>query len=455
MTQDAILVGLARAVRDAVEARACSFGSVLVVGAGDPGTHAARRVSTWEQLDFRTVEASSILLAAPPANGAEARVVLERAAHARLKVSLIENSRARRLTLEDLVGQRLRDADAARIQPMIRGKRVLITGGGGSIGAALARRVMDFSPARLAILDSSEFNLFRISQDLAEATPILADIRDQHAVRRWFARERPEIVFHAAALKQVPLVEAFASEGVMTNIVGLRHVAEASAAAGADMVFVSTDKAVEPSGVMGATKRFGEMYCQALDRLGPRRIVPVRLGNVLGSTGSVAPTFVAQLAAGGPLTVTHPDVTRFFLTIPQAAESLLQAAAVALAGEERGAAYTLDMGEALPVVELAREVIRLEGLRPDDDVPITFTGLRPGEKLHEALIGADETRADPAPGVMAAFSTPRGLPELHEQMERLVLHAREGAKSAIRDALFAAIEDASQRGSDRERALVG
>jgi O-antigen biosynthesis protein WbqV len=271
---------------------------------------------------------------------------------------------------------------------------------------------------------------------------VLADVRDAASMRRWFAKERPELVFHTAALKQVPIVEAFASEGVLTNICGLRNVAEAARAVGAELVFVSTDKAVEPSGLMGASKRLGEIYCQALDRQGPERAVPVRLGNVLGSAGSVAPIFEAQLAAGGPLTVTDPEVSRFFLSIPQAADALLQAAAVGLTAEPRGSALVIDMGEALSVVELAREVIRLEGLRPDIDVPITFTGLRPGEKLHEILVASDEwPEDDPAPGVLAVASPARELGAVLETMDRLAQLAHEGANEKIAAALFAAVSE--------------
>jgi O-antigen biosynthesis protein WbqV len=276
---------------------------------------------------------------------------------------------------------------------------------------------------------------------MADAVLALADIRDAAVMRRWMDRERPEIVFHTAALKQVPLVEAFPSEGVLTNVCGLRNVIEAAHGVGADVIFVSTDKAVEPSGVMGATKRLGELYCQALDRRGPRRALPVRLGNVLGSAGSVAPLFERQIAAGGPLTVTDSEVTRFFMSIPQAADALLQAGAAGLgANHIRGVALAIDMGEALPIVELARDMIRLEGLRPDVDVPIAITGLRPGEKLHELLVAADEWREpNPAPGVIAAASAPRGLAALHEIMDRLALLAREGADEAIAAELFAAI----------------
>jgi len=446
MTGEAVLAGTARAICDALvtcdswAAPGVEFSGAAILGDGDVDLPTLRRAPRWDAFDFEGIGARSLILAAPPAHGAEARSILERAAAARMRVSLLESGKLRRLRLDDLIGRPLEQIDEARIRAMIAGKRVLITGGGGSIGGQLARRVAGLGPARLTILDSSEYNLFRSGLELPEAVQVLADIRDGAAVRRWFARERPQIVFHAAALKQVPLVEAFPSEGVLTNIGGLRHVADAAREIGADLIFVSTDKAVDPSGVMGACKRLGELYCQALDRREPRRTVPVRLGNVLGSTGSVTPTFEKQLAAGGPLTVTDPEVTRFFLSIPQAADALLQAAAVGLGAPARGAALVIDMGEALPVVELAREVIRLEGLRPDIDAPIVFTGLRPGEKLHEQLVASDEWReADPAVGVIAVASPPRGLSELNEIMDRLCLLAREGADAGVSEELFAAL----------------
>jgi O-antigen biosynthesis protein WbqV len=238
---------------------------------------------------------------------------------------------------------------------------------------------------------------------------------------------------------------------VLTNVCGLVHVAEAAQACGADLIFVSTDKAVDPSGLMGASKRLGEIYCQALDREGGLRAIPVRLGNVLGSSGSVTPIFEAQLGEGGPLTITDPEVTRFFLTIPQAADALMQAAAVGLTAEPRGSALVIEMGEALPVVELARELIRLEGLKPDIDVPIVFTGLRPGEKLHEALIAAGEWREpDPALGVIAVASPPQSFDVVSVSIARLTALAREGANEKIAAALFAAIS--AEAGETRARA---
>jgi O-antigen biosynthesis protein WbqV len=416
------------------------IGAVLI-GPGEAAVPVLARAPLWQSLDFSDLNVQALVLAAHPEDGATGRAILERAAEARIKVYLLEDGAPRRMRLDDLLGRPLGAVDCARMQALIEGKRVLITGGGGSIGSELARRIASLSPARLTLLDSSEFNLYRIGLDLKDAELALADIRDAAAMRRWFNAEKPDIVFHTAALKQVPLVERFPCEGVLTNVSGLRNVAEAAHGVGAELIFVSTDKAVDPSGVMGASKRLGEMYCQALDRRGDRRAIPVRLGNVLGSTGSVSPIFEAQLAAGGPLTVTDPDVTRYFLTIPQAANALLQAAVAGLGQpEKRGGAFVIEMGEALPVVELAREVIRLQGLRPDEDTPIVFTGLRPGEKLHEALVASDEwVETGAAPGVIAAFSAPRGLAEMHETMERLTLLARQGADVDVREVLFAAV----------------
>jgi FlaA1/EpsC-like NDP-sugar epimerase len=459
MIGDAVLLGSAQGVSKAWDERtdwaprALAVRGAVLVGPGETQLSLIARAPIWDAVDLSAAKARSLILIEPPADGAAKRAVLARAAEARMKTFLLEGRRLRPLRLDDLIGRPLGDVDFARIREIIGGKRVLITGGGGSIGGELARRIATLNPARLTLLDSSEHNLYRIGLELRDATPALADIRDATSMRRWFAKERPEIVFHAAALKQVPIVEAFASEGVLTNICGLQNVAEAARAVGADLIFVSTDKAVDPSGLMGASKRMGEIYCQALDREGAERAIPVRLGNVLGSAGSVTPIFEAQLASGGPLTVTDAEVTRFFLSIPQAADALLQAAAVGLNAEPLGSALVIEMGEALPVVELAREVIRLEGLRPDIDVPIVFTGLRPGEKLHEALVAVEEWQeADPAPGVIAVASPPRALGAVLESVASLTALAREGDNDKIGASLFAAI-GASE--GEADRALAG
>jgi FlaA1/EpsC-like NDP-sugar epimerase len=449
MLRDAVLLGSAAAVSEAWNGRATwapanlDVRGAVLVGPGESPVHLLERAPIWDAIDLFQIRAAALILVDPPADGAAKRAVLVRAAEAGMRTYLLRGGKLRRLKLDDLIGRALGEVDFARIRDVVAGKRVLVTGGGGSIGGELARRLATLGPARLTLLDSSEHNLYKIGLELPDAVQVLADIRDERAVGRWFATERPELVFHAAALKQVPIVEKFPSEGILTNLLGLRNVAEAARAVGADLLFVSTDKAVDPSGVMGASKRMGEIYCQALDRAGPLRAVPIRLGNVLGSAGSVAPLFEAQLAEGGPLTVTDPEVTRFFLSIPQAADALLQAAAVGFHTDPRGSALVIEMGEALPVVELAREVIRLEGLRPEIDVPITFTGLRPGEKLHEALVAQGEWReADPAPGVIAVASHERALDSVMATMETLIALAREGANEKIAAALFEAVAPA-------------
>ena len=443
MTRSVIIVGSARALRAALDGGRIADRSIVgavLIGPGEVAVPIVARAATWHSIALDQGCAHALLLAEPPPNGAAARALLERAAEAGLRVELWHADEARPLRLDDLLGAPLCAVDWARIRAIIEGKRILITGGGGSIGSELARRIAALAPERLALLDSSEHNLYQVGLELRDARILLCDVRDGAAVRRWFAREAPEIVFHTAALKQVPIVESFPSEGVLTNICGLRNVAEAADAIGAHLIFVSTDKAVEPSGIMGATKRFGELYCQALDRRGAHRAIPVRLGNVLGSAGSVVPLFEAQLAAGGPLTVTHAEMTRYFLSIPQAADALLQAAAKGLTSPRRGAAKVIEMGEALPVVELARSIIRLAGKRPHEDVPIVYTGLRPGEKVHEQLVARDESpEIDAGSGVIAAMSAPRSLAELHETIERLSLLARQGADEAVRETLFAAI----------------
>lgn len=456
MKLKAVLAGTAQAIADiAATPDACAqfdLRGAAVIGPGSAEIGVLVRAAAWSGLDLAALQTSVLILAAPPRDRAEAREILQYASDARMKVMVVERGALRRLRLDDLVGRPLGDVDWEHIRSIVEGKRILITGGGGSIGGELARRIASLAPARLILLDCSEHNLYHIGLELRSATLALADIRDATAMRRWFNAEKPDLVFHTAAMKQVPMVEAFPSEGALTNVSGLRHVAEAAHGVGAELIFVSTDKAAEPSGVMGASKRLGELYCQALDRRGPRRAIPVRLGNVLGSSGSVSPLFEAQLAGGGPLTVTDADVTRYFLSIPQAADSLLHAAAVGLAAQQRGATFVIEMGEALPVVELARAVIRLDGKRPDADVPIVFTGLRPGEKLHEQLIASDElSDASLCEGVVAAISEPRAFSELSDVMERVTLMARQGADAAVAEALFAAV--ASLRITERAVAV--
>ncbi len=307
----------------------------------------------------------------------------------------------RPVAIEDLLNRPQVPLDRAGMARLIRGRRVLVTGAGGTIGSELVRQVASLGPETLLLLDNGEYALWQIDLELATShpaiprQPVIADIRDEARIRAVIAGFRPDLVFHAAALKHVPMVEANPAEGLLTNAAGTRIVADAARAAGAmAMVLVSTDKAVNPSSVMGASKRLAELYCQGLDRLALRagsgmRGITVRFGNVLGSTGSVVPTFQRQLARGGPITVTHPDMERYFMTVREAVGLVLQATVVGLDARE-GGIFVLDMGEPVKIVDLARQMIRLAGLRPDEDIAIAFSGLRPGEKLHEELFHESE-----------------------------------------------------------------
>jgi FlaA1/EpsC-like NDP-sugar epimerase len=332
------------------------------------------------------------------------------------------------IALGDLLSRPQATLDQGAIKDLVVGKRVLVTGAGGSIGSELARQISDLGPNELCLLDNCEFNLYSIEKELAERQPslikihALCDIRDRANLNRWIAKQRPDVVFHAAALKHVPLVEHHPLEGIRTNVLGTQNVADACVQFHVEkMVLISSDKAVNPHNVMGATKRVAEAYCQAMDSLGMTRFLAVRFGNVLGSAGSVVPLFQRQLAHGGPLTVTHPDVTRYFMTIPEAVALVLQTAAIgSLPLSNRGGVYVLDMGEPIRIVDLARQMIRLAGKRPDTDVKIEFVGLRPGEKLFEELVHGDESSETVANGVMMVSPRTAPLPILRNQFSEIV-----------------------------------
>ena len=307
----------------------------------------------------------------------------------------------RAVKIEDLLARPAVSLDTQGLDARLQGKTVVVTGAGGSIGSQLCREILAFRPGHLVLLDLSEFNLYNIDQEIQEAadgvsttvTSLLCDVRQAEAVRRLFDRLKPEFVFHAAALKHVPIVQKQPIEGLHTNVIGSRNVYDAASACGADaMVMISTDKAVNPTSVMGACKRAAEVYCQAGDLNSDTRCVTVRFGNVLASAGSVVPHFKKQIEAGGPVTVTHQDISRYFMTIPEASQLVLQAAHLALSSEgSRGQIHVLEMGEPIKIVNLAKKMITLSGLRPGVDIEIVFTGLRPGEKLHEELFAGDET----------------------------------------------------------------
>lgn len=348
----------------------------------------------------------------------------------------------RPIAVEDLLGRHQVALDRQSIARLIHGRRVLVTGAGGSIGSEMVRQIAAFSPARLVLLDASEFALYTIDLEIAERFPqlerrsVITSVRDRQRLIALLQSEKPDLVFHAAALKHVPLVEGNPIEGILTNAIGGRNLADACTMAGVQaMVMISTDKAVNPTNVMGTTKRAAELYCQSLDLAQHQtRFVTVRFGNVLGSTGSVVPRFQSQLAAGGPLTVTHPEMERYFMTIREAVELVLQASARAVESNrhEAGKIYVLDMGKPVKIVDLARQMIRLAGLVPDVDIPIVFTGLRPGEKLFEEIFHGEEA---PVPtdsdGILLA--SPRFVERdtVRDWLERLEAACNQGNTEAV------------------------
>ena len=363
----------------------------------------------------------------PSAFDPEARPesVLMRARRLGLIVSRLpslESGDAPRLTtvaVEDLLLRPSEKIDYARLEALVKGKAVIVTGGGGSIGSEICDRVVTFGAARLLVIENSEPALYAITEALAahDTSAVIegrvADIRDRERIQRLMNEFKPDIVFHAAALKHVPILERDWSEGVKTNIFGSVNVADAALAAGAGaMVMISTDKAIEPVSMLGLTKRFAEMYCQALDHdlaaepdgKSRMRLISVRFGNVLASNGSVVPKFKAQIEAGGPVTVTHPDMVRYFMTIREACDLVITAAAHAMAPVRPDVSvYVLNMGQPVKIVDLAERMIRLSGLQPGHDIDIVFTGMRPGERLNEILFANEEPAIEiGVAGVMAA-----------------------------------------------------
>lgn len=297
-------------------------------------------------------------------------------------------SQVRDVDINDLLGREQVRLDEAGLKSFLCGKRVVITGAGGSIGSEICRQVCALKPDQLIMIERAENNLFEIDRELRGSAPgvsrvcAIADICEEERIESIFAEFRPEVVFHAAAHKHVPMMELNVGEAIKNNIRGTKIVADASRRHGVDrFVMISTDKAVNPTSIMGCTKRIAEMYIQQLRQGAATHFMTVRFGNVLGSSGSVVPIFVRQIAEGGPVTVTHPDMTRYFMTIPEATQLVLQAGVIGTDGD----IFILDMGEPVRIVDLAREMITLSGLRPGEDIEIEFTGIRPGEKLFEEL----------------------------------------------------------------------
>ncbi len=342
--------------------------------------------------------------------------------------------------IEDLLGRAQARLDYVSIKEMIVGKKVLITGAGGTIGSELTLQIAGFEPQSLMLLDHGEYNLYTIDMSLKQMFPdvmyeaVLANVRDRDRIMQLFESYKPDIVFHAAALKHVPIVELNPEEGVLTNLTGTKNVVDAACKQNVQtMVQISTDKAVNPTNVMGATKRLGELYAQSLDLRedSMTRFVTVRFGNVLGSSGSVVPLFRSQLERGGPITVTHPEIKRYFMTVREAVGLVLQASAKS-SQEERGNIFVLDMGDSIRIQDVARKMIRLANLEPDKDIKIVFTGLRPGEKLYEELFDISETPLETSiEGVLAARPQAVELSLLNRSFDAIETAAREGDREGV------------------------
>jgi FlaA1/EpsC-like NDP-sugar epimerase len=428
---------------------------MVIIGAGDVGANLAKEMQTRRQLGMKPVafldddkakwnthvhgvpvlgrpelltkgaiRADEAVIAMPHAAGHRIREVVQVLNEKQIRFKIVpsleqmvngavEVSQIRPVEIQDLLGREPVSLETGRIRELVQGKVVMVTGAGGSIGSELCRQIAGYGPLRLLLIERCEVQIFPIEQELlaqgsgAEIVPLVADILDDERMRGIFYRFRPHLVFHAAAHKHVPMMEHQPYEAFRNNTIGTKLLAELSAAFGVErVVMISSDKAINPTNVMGATKRLAELYVQALQvdigrqeggNLKPEtgdlkpavsaqrklklKLMAVRFGNVLGSSGSVIPTFKKQIAAGGPVTVTHPDITRYFMTIPEAVGLVLQSATQGQGGE----IFVLDMGEPVKIVELARQLIELSGLRPGVDIEIKFTGLRPGEKLFEEL----------------------------------------------------------------------
>ncbi|MBA3685212.1 MAG: polysaccharide biosynthesis protein [Planctomycetes bacterium] len=347
------------------------------------------------------------------------------------------------LALEDLLRRPVRQLDERPVQAMLAGKCVLVTGAGGSIGSELCRQIATQGVAALVLVEASEPNLYLIHDQLVgmyptmRIAPVLLDIKDREATAAVFLRHRPDVVFHAAACKHVHLVELNPAYAIRNNVGGLRNVLDAAQAAGcARLVLISTDKAVRPTNVMGATKRVCELLLQSRIGSGPT-LCAVRFGNVLGSSGSVVPKFLAQIRAGGPVTVTHADVTRYFMLIPEAATLVLHAGALAEGGE----VFILDMGEPVRIADLARQLIWMTGHVPDGDVTIAYSGLRPGEKLYEELIKSDSERGTAVEGVTVARSARVDAGTVAAAVERLLSEATRDDSGRLLQALAALVPE--------------
>ncbi|MDB5752810.1 MAG: polysaccharide biosynthesis protein CapD [Ramlibacter sp.] len=403
------------------------------------------------------VDARTALMASPPGSP-ERREALLLAADAQITLLTLpradqwlqaESTGPRKIELEDLLGRSPVALDVAGLAELFSGQVVLVTGAGGSIGSELCRQIARLGAARLVCVDVSEYAIYQLEQELRQAHPQMqgiyhtANVREPERLLAIFRRHQPAVVFHAAAYKHVPLMEQDNEiEALRTNVLGTLHAARAAAACGARrFVMISTDKAVNPTNVMGASKRLAELLVQAVALREPgTQFVSVRFGNVLGSSGSVVPLFAAQIARGGPVTVTHPDIVRYFMTIPEAAQLVLQAGLMGRSGQ----IFVLDMGEPVKIVELARMLIRLSG-RTEQEVPISYTGLRPGEKLFEELLANAETSETTPHAKLRIAKTAGPLPEVDEVVGWITQAGAQPAPAAVREWLRARVPEYAPR----------
>jgi FlaA1/EpsC-like NDP-sugar epimerase len=406
---------------------------------------------------IRTLGVAEVVIAMPSARGAEIRRVVELAAEggartrtvpsfADLVSGRVEVSALRPVEIADLLRRAPIATDITKVSSLAKGRTVLVTGAGGSIGSELCRQIAALEPELLVLLDHSENLIFEISDELRRRFPsraiqsVIADVRDEGRVRDTFERFRPFAVFHAAAHKHVPLMEENVIEAVTNNVLGTRRLVDAAVEFGTEhFVLISTDKAVRPTSVMGATKRLAEVIVRTAATLHERHFVVVRFGNVLGSRGSVVPTFMAQIERGGPVTVTHPEMRRYFMTIPEAVQLVLQAGALGKGGE----LFVLDMGEMVKIADLARDLIRLSGLEEGTDIEIRYTGMRPGEKLYEDLLFGDEdVRSTEHPKVIRVLADDRDV-DLRGRIDELLrgVAMRQLDEEALRDAITSLVPD--------------
>jgi FlaA1/EpsC-like NDP-sugar epimerase len=345
----------------------------------------------------------------------------------------------RDVSIEDLLGREPVELDWRAITEATRGKTVLVTGGGGSIGAELCRQLARFKPARLIILDRSEFNLYSIDIELRQSMPdlsltsLLVDVNDAMQMEKILRAHAPSVIYHAAAYKHVPILEDQARAAVVNNVLGTRVMARLAEKSGCEsFVMVSTDKAVNPANVMGASKRVAEMYCQGMNTGSKTRFITVRFGNVLGSSGSVIPLFQQQISQGGPVTVTHPEISRYFMTIPEACQLILQSGVIGRGGE----IFVLDMGEPVKISYLAEQLIRLSGKTPGEDIEIVYTGLRPGEKLYEELFhDAEKLEETSHPKILLAQCRVMDRGALEKSFDAMQQACDKGDDTALRNML--------------------